>query len=199
MQLAPLWVILFMIVLTKLKDAAARFPLSRLVYSSFLCLVLLFLPLVLLRSENAPWSYDFVDTTDGLFYRSPYLFILFGLVFIMMVITLFLYRRNRFISSHIFVIISILVIVIQAFSAITPCKYLLSHRTAYQLHGRALSPFIAQEVRENHDKIIVISDQPELIGKSGLRLRQSIMFWVSTSEHPLSIKFIPFKTICILI
>ena len=70
---------------------------------------------------------------------------------------------------------------------------MLSHRTDYQLHGRALSPFITQEVKQNHEKIVIVSDQAELLGKSGVRLQESIQFWVSTSMSKPSIKFISFN------
>jgi hypothetical protein len=191
----PLWAVFFMMALNKLKNSIQRMNLSQIFSCFLLCLVTMFFALVMLIlvQDAHGLDFNFVNSPEGFMFRKkPFVFIFF-LTLVVMTVILAASRRNRFLAKHYFLLFSALLVVIQANSAFTAYKYQLSNRTVYQLHGRALSPFITQEVKQNHDKIVIVSDQSEFFGKLGPRLEQSIRFWVSTSMSKPSIKFISFN------
>ncbi|RJQ45945.1 MAG: hypothetical protein C4538_07455 [Nitrospiraceae bacterium] len=191
MHLKPLWVIVFMIALYKVKDKVAGSNLTQRLYSCITCFIILSIPFVLLflshyerlLSESYP-AFFIHDKTFFIFLAAIIIFI--------MGIILSLSGQNRLVARHFVLLVSTLVIVVQAYTPFAAYKYILLNRTGYQLHGRALSPFIKQEVKKDLDKIIIVSNQTDLLSKSGLRVEQSLQFWVSESGGMPSIKFISF-------
>lgn len=194
MHLMPLWAVLFMMALNKLKNSVHSANLSQIISCFLLCSISIFFALVMLIIVQDAQSlrFNFFNNPEGVMFRKkPFVFIFF-LTLVVMTGILAASRRNRSLTKHYFLLFSSLLVIIQASSAFTAYKYLLSDRINYQLHGRALSQFILLNVKRDHEKILIVSDQ-EIFGKLGKRLEQSIQFWVSSSMSTPSIKFIYLK------
>jgi 4-amino-4-deoxy-L-arabinose transferase-like glycosyltransferase len=197
MHLMPLWSILFMMALNKLKNSIRSANLSQIISCFLLCLGAVFFALVMLVIVQDAQRLDlnFVNSPEGFMFRKKLFDFIFFLTLVAMTGILAASRRNMSLTKHYFLLFSILLVVIQASSAFTAYKHLLSDRKNYQLHGRALSSFILQNANKDHEKIVIASDQDEFIlfSSLGRRVEQSIQFWVSTSMRKPSIKVVSFK------
>jgi hypothetical protein len=191
MHLIPFWLIVFMISLNKIKNAVHRLKLSQIIFCSLLCFASLFLALAMLMPlQDARGSnFSFVNYPDGaMFMRKPFVFLFFTLFAVMSVIFV-AGRRKRILSDRFIPIFSLLLLLIQAGSAYSAMQALYS-RSGFELHGRALSQFIKDELKTIDGKITMISDGP---GLQSRRLAPSVGFWMSDGEIKPPITFISLK------
>lgn len=194
MHLMPLWLIVFMIALNKIKNAVHRLNLSHIIFCSLLCFASMFLALVILMliQDARGLEFYFANSPDvSVFMRmqpKPFVFFFF-ILFTIMAGILAAGRQNRLLSERFILIFSLLLFLIQTGSSYTVLQVL--YRPAdVEFHGRALSQFIRDELKTNDEKITMISDEPEFHIQ---RLPASIAFWLTERKIEPPITFISFK------
>jgi hypothetical protein len=188
----PLWVILFMIALNKIKYALPRLNLFQIIICSFLCLGAIFFAMVMLTiiQDARGLGLGFLNGPDAVMFRKIPFILFFIMIFIVMACILAFSIRKEFLSKHLIPLFTLLLILIQISSSFAAMKYTLTFRPGYQQHGRALSLFVGSKIKKNDEKIIMISDDQHFYDK---RLRQSIEFWLPARLRRPFISFISFE------
>jgi hypothetical protein len=181
LHLMPLWLIVFMIALNKIKNSLHRLNVYYVIFCSLLVLGALFYALVMLTiiQDAQGLNFSFINAPAvKMFIKKPYV-LFFVIIFFPMFVILAAGRRNTYLQNRFIHIFSISLLLLQIISSYTVT---FSHGTN-QLHGRALSSFIERETGKNGDRIVVINDESGLDSK---RLKYLIRFWLSAqAEQPV--------------
>ena len=189
MHLMPLWIILFMISLNKIKDALHRLNFSHLILCFLLVSVALFYSfamLTLIQDASGLWFSFYNSPEIQMFMERSSALLLVTMLFTMFGV-LAAGRRNNYLRNRFIHLFAMLLILIQISSSYIALKKTLSGWPNSQLHGQALSLFVKQESEKNSDKIVVISNVGEI---SRNRLPLSIKFWLSAQSSQPYVTFI---------
>jgi hypothetical protein len=191
MHLSPLYLIVFMIALNKIKNAVHRLSLSQIIICSLFCFISIFIAIEMLFiiQDAKGLEYSFLNSPDGVMFENIIFTFLFLLIFVLVAGILIVGRRNKLLLKHFILLFSMLLLMMQLSTSYKALKVTFYSHT-YQLHGRALSQFLGKEIKMSNEKIIIVNGNPKFCTEW---LSPTIKFWLLSPIHNVSINFITIK------
>jgi hypothetical protein len=206
-HLLPLWVIVFMIALNKVKNSLHLSNLPQIIFCSLLCLASIFYSLVMIRYIPGAQGLQlsFLNAPDIQLFISKRLIFFYFIVFISMAGMLAISSQNSFLSKNFILFFTAIALLVQTSASYPALVNNLTYRKPSELHGRALSQFIKNEIKTNDNRVIFIPDdrefyinKPEQSNKMrsknspdrwNLEIWSSVTFWLPAPSKEPSRKF----------
>jgi hypothetical protein len=191
-QFYPLYIILFMISLNKLKNSLHTLSSASILFRSIFYLSVFLLSQAILF--RLPWlrlKFDFINNPDGVPYQTEIFtfFILFA--FIIMTVITALRLRNENIARRYVVFFSVLLALsVQVVSSFGASQWSVI-RNRQVVHSKMLADFIRQERQGKHEKITVIYDIPNISRYFSALLSDSLIFQLDLPWRDKSVEFVP--------
>jgi hypothetical protein len=194
MHLSPLYLILFMIGLNKMRDEFDSLHVSTIVLAALLsCGAILFSWGVLFRSPMWHLKFDFVNSPDGVSYQFTIFTALMLLAVVVMAVILAFGRKNPTTARRFVLPFSVFVIVFVQIASCFGAYHWSVLRDREIVHGKVLAEFLQDEVKKKAHKITLVCDTPSASASAALVLSYSLKFWLSLPEKDRSVDVIPAK------
>ena len=191
MHLSPLYLILFMIGLNKMRDEFDSLHVSTIVLAALLsCGAILFSWGVLFRSPMWHLKFDFVNSPDGVSYQFTIFTALMLLAVVVMAVILAFGRKNPTTARRFVLPFSVFVIVFVQIASCFGAYHWSVLRDREIVHGKVLAEFLQDEVKKKAHKITLVCDTPSASASAALVLSYSLKFWLSLPEKDRSVDVI---------
>jgi hypothetical protein len=191
-QFSPLYLVLFMISLNKLKNSLHLLNMSRILFCSFFSLSVIVLSQAMLF--RLPWwqlKFDFINSPDGVPYRMEIFTFLFLFAVVIMTVIPTLRFRNETLTGRYIVSFSVLLVVsIQIISSFGAFQWSVI-RNRQVVHSKMLADFLKTERGSNGEKVTVLYDIPNTSRYYSMVLSDSLNFWLDLPWRDKSVSFVP--------
>lgn len=193
MHLSPLYLLIGMISLNKIKNALHRLSLSQVIICSFFCFISFIVALEILFTSQAAegLKFYFLNNSDAVMFKNKIFIFLFLLIFIFITGIFAVGRQAKLLSKHLVLLFFILLLFFQLSTSYKALEYVQDLRAhVYMFHGQALAQFLGREFKMGNEEITIVNDDPQLTVKW---LPRTIKFWLCQPIGDTSLRFITIK------